>query len=152
MAPSLPGYAWSDKPTRPIGPRTVAGLYDRLMPALGYDRYLYQGGDWGCVIGGWIGLDSARVDAIHLNGFGLRPADIRPTTPEEERWLATAQAIRATETAYLQLPGTKPPSRSRRRVACLIELYGFLKGTYYVYYERHVLTTLVDLAQHERSS
>ena len=110
VAPSLPGYAWSDKPTAPIGPRTVAGLYDRMMPALGYDRYLYQGGDWGCVIGGWIGLDSARVDAIHLNGFGLRPADIRPTTPEEESWLTTAQAIRATETAYLQLQGTKPQS------------------------------------------
>ena len=72
VAPSLPGYAWSDKPTSPIGPRGVAALYDRLMPALGYDRYLYQGGDWGCVIGGWIGLDSSAVDAIHLNGFGLR--------------------------------------------------------------------------------
>ncbi|WP_439547280.1 epoxide hydrolase family protein [Sandarakinorhabdus sp.] len=110
VAPSLPGYAWSDRPSAPIGPREVARRYDALMPALGYDRYLYQGGDWGCVIGGWIGLDSARVDAIHLNGFGLRPADMAPKTPEEAAWLGKAVAVRDTETAYLQLQGTKPQS------------------------------------------
>lgn len=110
VAPSLPGYAWSDRPKTPIGPRAVARLYDALMPALGYDRYLYQGGDWGCVIGGWIGLDSARCEAIHLNGFGLRPADMSPKTPEEAAWLQGAVAIRDTETAYLQLQGTKPQS------------------------------------------
>jgi microsomal epoxide hydrolase len=110
VAPSLPGYAWSDRPTAPIGPREVARRYDALMGALGYDRYVYQGGDWGCVIGGWIGLDSARVAAIHLNGFGLRPADMAPTTPEEADWLQKAVATRDTETAYLQLQGTKPQS------------------------------------------
>ncbi|WBX85719.1 epoxide hydrolase family protein [Sphingosinicella microcystinivorans] len=110
VAPSLPGYAWSDKPKSPIGPRAVAKLYDGLMGLLGYDRYIYQGGDWGSVIGGWIGLDSARVTAIHLNGFGLRPANMQPTTQEEELWLKWALQIRATETAYLQLQGTKPQS------------------------------------------
>jgi pimeloyl-ACP methyl ester carboxylesterase len=110
VAPSLPGYAWSDRPQQPTGPRGVARLYDALMPALGYDRYLYQGGDWGCVIGGWIGLDSARVEAVHLNGFGLRPADMSPTTAEEGAWLQKAVAIRDRETAYLQLQGTKPQS------------------------------------------
>lgn len=110
VAPSLPGYAWSDKPEFPMGPRAVAGLYDKLMGALGYDRFVYQGGDWGCVIGGWIGLDSARVTALHINGFGLRPADMRPTTPDEEAWLQRAVAIRERETAYLQLQGTKPQS------------------------------------------
>ncbi|BBE32884.1 epoxide hydrolase family protein [Sphingosinicella microcystinivorans] len=110
VAPSLPGYAWSDKPKSPIGPRGVAKLYDSLMGRLGYDSYIYQGGDWGSVIGGWIGLDSARVTAVHLNGFGLRPADMQPTTEEEALWLKWALQIRATETAYLQLQGTKPQS------------------------------------------
>ena len=110
VAPSLPGYAWSDRPSAPIGPREVARRYDALMGALGYERYLYQGGDWGCVIGGWIGLDSQRVEAIHLNGFGLRPANMAPGTPEEAAWLQKAVAIRDVETAYLQLQGTKPQS------------------------------------------
>jgi microsomal epoxide hydrolase len=110
VAPSLPGYAWSDRPRAPLGPRAVAGLYDRLMPALGYDRYIYQGGDWGCVIGGWIGLDSARVQALHINGYGLRSADLHPETPEDVAWLQKAMAVRERETAYLQLQGTKPQS------------------------------------------
>jgi microsomal epoxide hydrolase len=110
VAPSLPGYAWSDRPKAPLGPRAVAGLYDRLMPALGYDHYTYQGGDWGCVIGGWIGLDSARVQALHINGYGLRSADLHPETPEDVAWLQKAMAVRERETAYLQLQGTKPQS------------------------------------------
>lgn len=110
VAPSLPGYAWSDKPTKPIGPRRVARLYDTLMGVLGYDRYIAQGGDWGSVITGWLALDSARVRAIHLNGYGLRAADMHPTNDAERRWVARVQQIRATETAYLQLQGTKPQS------------------------------------------
>jgi pimeloyl-ACP methyl ester carboxylesterase len=110
VAPSLPGYAWSDRPKAPIGPRAVAGLYDRLMGVLGYGGYLYQGGDWGCVIGGWIGLDSRHVQAIHMNGYGLRSADMSATTPDEKRWLGWAQKIRATETGYLTLQATKPQS------------------------------------------
>lgn len=110
VAPSLPGYAWSDRPTAPIGPREVARCYDALMGALGYDRYIYQGGDWGCVIGGWMGLDSQRVEAIHINGYGLRSADMTPNTPDEMAWMQKAVAMRETETAYLQLQGTKPQS------------------------------------------
>ncbi len=110
VAPSLPGYAWSDRPKNPLGPRAVAGLYDTLMGRLGYEHYVYQGGDWGCVIGGWIGLDSNRAVAIHLNGFGLRPADMHPETPEDMAWMQKAVVTRETETAYLQLQGTKPQS------------------------------------------
>ncbi len=110
VAPSLPGYAWSDPPKVPIGPRAVAALYDRLMVALGYDRYLYQGGDWGSVIGGWLGLDSARLIGLHLNGYGLRSADMGAATEAERAWLGWARRIRATETGYLQLQATKPQS------------------------------------------
>ena len=110
VAPSLPGYAWSDRPKNPMGPRAVAGLYDELMGRLGYERFVYQGGDWGCVIGGWVGLDSKRISALHLSGFGLRPADMKPTTSQETRWLQKAIAIRGNETGYLQLQGTKPQS------------------------------------------
>ncbi|MFQ3595122.1 MAG: epoxide hydrolase family protein [Sphingomonadaceae bacterium] len=110
VAPSLPGYAWSDPPRVPMGPRAVASLYDRLMAALGYDRYVYQGGDWGSVIGGWLGLDSQRLWALHLNGYGLRAADMAPRTQAEHEWLKWAKTIRATETGYLQLQATKPQS------------------------------------------
>ena len=110
VAPSLPGYAWSDKPASPVGPKAVAGLYDGLMQALGYDDYIYQGGDWGSVIGGWIGLEADHCAAVHLNGYGLRAHDMRPHTDEDRKWFEWAQRIRSQETAYLQLQGTKNQS------------------------------------------
>lgn len=110
VAPSLPGYAWSDKPKSLLGPRAIGTLYDRLMQALGYPVYLAQGGDWGCVIAGWIGLDSERCRALHLSGFGLRPNNFRPQTPEEKGWMDEAVKIRAAESAYLALQSTKPQS------------------------------------------
>jgi pimeloyl-ACP methyl ester carboxylesterase len=111
VAPSLPGYAWSDKPAAPIGPRTVAAHYDTLMTrVLGYDHYLAQGGDWGSVITGILGLTSPAVRAIHLNGFGLACADMTPHSDAEKKWVKDAKRIRQTETGYLVLQGTKPQS------------------------------------------
>jgi pimeloyl-ACP methyl ester carboxylesterase len=110
VAPSLPGYAWSDRPAEMWGPRRIADLYDKIMPALGYERYVYQGGDWGCVIGGWLGLDSDRLDGLHLSGFGLRPDDMHPDTAEDVAWLKKAVKVRDAETGYLQVQGTKPQS------------------------------------------
>lgn len=111
VAPSLPGYGWSDKPAAPVGPRAIAKLYDQLMTeVLGYTGYLAQGGDWGSLITAWIGLDSKAVRAIHLNGYGLRATDITPKSAEQIAWLKKAKAVRDSETAYLFLQATKPQS------------------------------------------
>ena len=49
IAPSLPGYGFSDKPSKPgMSVNAVADLFARLMTeALGYDSFVAQGGDWG---------------------------------------------------------------------------------------------------------
>jgi pimeloyl-ACP methyl ester carboxylesterase len=48
VAPSLPGFGWSDKPARSGWTvERIARAWDDLMAALGYDRYGAQGGDWG---------------------------------------------------------------------------------------------------------
>lgn len=47
VIPSLPGFGFSSKPSRPIGQRTTARLFNTLMTeVLGYTTYLAQGGDW----------------------------------------------------------------------------------------------------------
>ena len=48
VAPSLPGYGWSDKPVAAgWGIERIATAWHELMTGLGYDRYVAQGGDWG---------------------------------------------------------------------------------------------------------
>ena len=68
VVPSLPGYAFSSKPRRPVGAATTARLWDRLMTdVLGYRDYIAQGGDLGFTISREIGYQSANCRAVHLN-------------------------------------------------------------------------------------
>ncbi|MEM5515808.1 epoxide hydrolase family protein [Henriciella sp. AS95] len=114
VIPSLPGYAFSGKPSSPIGQRRTAELFDRLMhDVLGYESYLAQGGDWGSVVTGWLGFNHAQAKgggcaAIHLNMFGLRPSPATPTTDAERAWMGKAQAAMQAEGAYLMEQATKP--------------------------------------------
>jgi microsomal epoxide hydrolase len=114
IVPSLPGYGFSDRPQRPIGPRRTAELFNGLMTkVLGYPRYLAQGGDWGAMISSWLGYCHAEhCRAIHLNMLGLRNRAMAPTNEAERAWAETYQARFQQEGAYLQLQGTKPQSLS----------------------------------------
>lgn len=52
VAPSLPGYGFSDAARKPgLGPAEMGLIFDRLMMRLGYKHYYVQGGDWGSLIG-----------------------------------------------------------------------------------------------------
>jgi len=111
VIPSLPGFGFSSKPKRPIGQRATARLFNMLMTeVLGYDRYLAQGGDWGGLVTGFLGLDHpAHVKAIHLNMMGIRSA----APPQGEAELAWAQQGAANTQAlgaYFQLQATRPQS------------------------------------------
>src|SRR5579862_223353 len=51
VIPSLPGYGFSGKPTKPgWNPVTIAKAWATLMQRLGYTKYVAQGGDWGNAI------------------------------------------------------------------------------------------------------
>jgi pimeloyl-ACP methyl ester carboxylesterase len=113
VAPSLPGYGFSDPPDVPMGPREIAPIWSTLMTeVLGCERYVAQGGDWGAVITSWLALDHPKhLQAIHLNMLGMRPfvgKDSPPLSDEEKTWIERAQARRGQITAYQQIQGTKP--------------------------------------------
>ena len=113
VAPSLPGYGFSDPPDAPIGPRDIAPIWSKLMvDVLGCERYVAQGGDWGSMVTSWLALDHPRnLSAIHLNMIGFRPfigESDPPMTEEERGWVKAAQQRRDGETAYQQIQGTKP--------------------------------------------
>lgn len=113
IVPSLPGYGFSGKPARPIGPRTTARYFDKLMrDVLGLPGYIAQGGDWGSAISGWMGYDGAGCRAVHLNMFGWRSPGVHPETPEEMEYAARAQQLFQMEGAYFQEHTTKPQTLS----------------------------------------
>lgn len=111
VIPSLPGFGFSSKPTRPFGQRATARLFDTLMrETLGYDRYLAQGGDWGGLVTSYLGLDhGAHCRAIHLNMVSLRPTG-GPQTDEERAWAAQGEAAMNALGGYFRLQASKPQS------------------------------------------
>ncbi len=113
IAPSLPGFGFSGRPPRPIGPRKVADLFDTLMTeVLGYDGYLAQGGDWGGAISTWLGFDHAPAcRAIHINIMMMRHPD-GPQGPEEELWAAEFEREQLMENGYRTQQATKPQTLS----------------------------------------
>jgi len=69
VCPSLPGYGFSGKPSRPgWGVGHIADAWDQLMGRLGYARYGAQGGDWGAQVTTAIGMrHPEHLAGIHLN-------------------------------------------------------------------------------------
>ena len=116
IAPSLPGFGFSQAPTEPgMNPERIALLLAGLMQTLGYERYAIAGGDWGAVI-----------NSHHANHFperliGLHSNMILAGPPEDktqrENVTASEAELRETrgdymrgELAYQQIQATKPQS------------------------------------------
>ena len=113
VAPSLPGFGFSGKPQRPMGPRAMAGLFARLMTdVLGYDGYLAQGGDWGGAISSWLGYEHAPAcRGIHINIMTMRHPD-GPQGADELAWAARFEQEQELEMGYRTQQATKPQTLS----------------------------------------
>ena len=113
IAPSLPGFGFSGRPPRPIGPRKIARLFDTLMTdVLEYPSYLAQGGDWGGAISSWLGFEHAPAcRAIHINIFTMRSPN-GPQSREEEAWATQFKRDQLMEDGYRTQQATKPQTLS----------------------------------------
>ena len=113
IVPSLPGFGFSGRPARPIGPRKIAELFNRLMTdVLGYSNYLAQGGDWGGAISSWLGFEHApSCQAIHINILTMRHPD-GPRGPEEEAWAVQFEHDQLLDNGYRTQQATKPQTLS----------------------------------------
>lgn len=83
VIPSLPGYGFSGKPTKPgWNPPRIAAAWIELMNRLGYKRYVAQGGDWGNAVTEQMALEAPPgLLAIHTNMAATVPAEV-----EEALW------------------------------------------------------------------
>jgi pimeloyl-ACP methyl ester carboxylesterase len=114
VAPSLPGYGFSDHPRAAgMNIEAMARIFVKLMTeTLGYKRFAVQGGDWGAVITSCIGYAyTSSVFGIHLNMLGVGPAEGRGAASpnaDEKKFLAEAAKFRHEEAGYQAIQGTKP--------------------------------------------
>lgn len=115
VCPSLPGFGLSAAPSAPgMHPGVIADRHNRLMLALGYERYLAQGGDWGSPI---TQLTATRAPencrAIHVNLLTPSPprdvADpLALVRDHEKAWLAGNMHHNALGAGYFALQSTRP--------------------------------------------
>jgi pimeloyl-ACP methyl ester carboxylesterase len=113
VVPALPGFGFSSRPAVPIGPRRIAGLWDRLLrDVLGYQRYIAQGGDWGSMVSAMGGLDYAvskggGCAAIHINLLSSR-VEHDVETDEERQFEERCQPFLRDGRAYSETHRTRP--------------------------------------------
>ncbi|KAL0045730.1 hypothetical protein WJX82_002875 [Trebouxia sp. C0006] len=129
VVPSLPGYGFSSAPIRPgFGAAQFASTINSLMLALGYDRYVAQGGDWGTLICFLLGTQhSDHCKAIHTlarafpkRGHPLHEAQLLnhrlpilnkmpiTMTESELKGLDQLDQLQRCEYGYRHIQGTKP--------------------------------------------
>jgi pimeloyl-ACP methyl ester carboxylesterase len=109
VVPSLPGFGWSGRPARPIGPKAVAAMWRKLMvDVLGYERFYAQGGDFGSAVTVQLGINHADVvAAIHLNFFMAPLPGADADADLLSYWGAVAKLTEA-ESGYHHEQATKP--------------------------------------------
>ncbi|KRY88997.1 Epoxide hydrolase 1 [Trichinella pseudospiralis] len=128
IAPSIPGFAWSDAPKRKgFGPAAAARVFLKLLDRLNKRRFYCQGGDWGSIIASIIAqVYPERVIGLHLNTafvpgiahpmillkqllgiyfpeFVIDPADQYRVYPLMEKLFYSIE-----ESGYFHLQSTKP--------------------------------------------
>ncbi len=114
IAPSLPGYGFSAKPTTTgWGVPKIAMTWIALMERLGYDKWVAQGGDWGSAVTTAIGvIRPPACQAIHVNMPLVfpGPGDMGDLTEQEKGYLAGLAYYQDKDSGYSKQQATRPQS------------------------------------------
>ena len=113
VAPSLPGFGFSGKPTTTgWSVQRIGAAFAQLMADLGYDRYVAQGGDWGSAVTTVIGgADVDHCAAVHVTlAMGARPKLEGEPTTEELRALEGLKYYDEWDSGYSKEQSTRPQS------------------------------------------
>jgi len=110
VVPSVPGFGFSSKPSKPIGAPTTATLWHRLMTdVLGYSKYGAQGGDLGSAVTAQLARQYPEsLLGVHFNGGGGPAPPEAEQTEEERAWVRAVTAVAATERDYFNEQQHKP--------------------------------------------
>ncbi|NED13876.1 epoxide hydrolase family protein [Streptomyces sp. SID9124] len=111
VAPSLPGFGYSDKPvTTGWGVAKIATAWVELMRRLGYERFAAHGGDWGGVITTVLGgRFPDQVLGIHTT-LAQAPSGLTTEglTPADRQWAEETRDFWQRRSAYAKQQATRP--------------------------------------------
>lgn len=111
VAPSLPGFGYSDKPAATgWGTEKIAAAWAELMDRLGYRKFLAHGGDWGgnitTVLAGRFPERVLGVHTLFAEGPPGLPTD--GLTADERRWAEETRHFWRHRAAYAKQQATRP--------------------------------------------
>lgn len=111
VAPSLPGFGFSDRPeSTGWGTEKIASAWVTLMERLGFTRFAAHGGDWGGVVTTILGgRFPERIIGIHTT-FSEAPPGLSTAglTEGERTWVRESQDFARHSTAYATQQATRP--------------------------------------------
>jgi pimeloyl-ACP methyl ester carboxylesterase len=141
VAPSLPGFVFSSGAKHAeFSIRNMAAVDHKLMLALGYDKYIAQGGDWGSMIVRIMGIDyPEHCVAVHVNMIVAGPPSIW-RSPLQLLYLPLWAIMQGEgspfkrmmwwqkeEMGYLEIQGTKPQTLSYALVDSPIGMLAWIR-------------------------
>ena len=114
VAPSLPGFGFSGKPTATgTSAEKIGEMWGELMGRLGYGRYVAQGGDWGSIITQSMALtETEHCAGVHLTLpiVAPDPDTMHQLTPDEESALHAMNFYNEWDSGYSKQQSTRPQS------------------------------------------
>ena len=116
VAPSLPGFGFSSKPTT-TGTKVekIGAMWGKLMAELGYDSYVAQGGDWGSIVTQSMGqTETKHCAGIHINMpiVAPDPETMNDLTPLEQSALEGMAFYNDHDSGYSKQQSTRPQTIS----------------------------------------
>ncbi|HEX5128017.1 MAG TPA: epoxide hydrolase [Rhodocyclaceae bacterium] len=114
VVPSLPGYGFSDKPTKAGMLFQTADLWATLMTKrLGYERFAAHGGDWGSMVTEHLARSHAdHVIGIHITDVPFmhlfeKPKDL---SHAESKFIAECEKWQQKDGTYAMIQSARPQS------------------------------------------
>lgn len=112
VAPSLPGYGFSGKPTSPgTSVVKIGTMWGQLMARLGYGRYVAQGCDWGSIITQSMGqTETEHCAGIHITLpiVAPDPDTMGSLTVQEQSALEAMTFYNDWDSGYSKQQSTRP--------------------------------------------
>ena len=153
VCPAIPGYGFSDKPTKPgMNSKEIAKLEHELMMALGYDKYMVQGGDWGSTISKWIAeLFPEHCLGLHLNLVIAGPPEgqdpMAGVTKEEAAGLQNFTKYQEKGSGYFAIQSTKPQTVGYGLNDSPVGLAGWIMEKFHAWTDEDSNNTVISLDQ-----